>query len=264
MDRATVAPIDGSSPLARGLRPGHDHARTRTRIIPARAGFTPPITLRRPQRTDHPRSRGVYVIVFDPKNSNRGSSPLARGLPWPPKRAAVCARIIPARAGFTRENNERNQRPEDHPRSRGVYPHRYRECVPYRGSSPLARGLPPRRHRRLASQRIIPARAGFTRAGCGCLRSAGDHPRSRGVYDTRVRLSNLPVGSSPLARGLRRAAGRRRRRHRIIPARAGFTEYTCSVLTAGSDHPRSRGVYYPLLSTLKVGRGSSPLARGLH
>ena len=51
---------EGSSPLARGL-PGRDYGHPeRTRIIPARAGFTwkaPRASLGPP---DHPRSRGVY------------------------------------------------------------------------------------------------------------------------------------------------------------------------------------------------------------
>ena len=58
-----TAPIpcgQGSSPLARGLRVhGADH-RLRHGIIPARAGFTAPVTRQLRPATDHPRSRGVY------------------------------------------------------------------------------------------------------------------------------------------------------------------------------------------------------------
>ena len=111
----------GSSPLARGLpRPGVIISRARW-IIPARAGFTEPIS--RPSATvrdhprsrgvycdcgrfvaaqkDHPRSRGVYVAPQKDSRADSGSSPLARGLRqtiWiGPRRL----RIIPARAGFT-------------------------------------------------------------------------------------------------------------------------------------------------------------------
>ena len=50
------------------------------------------------------------------------------------------------------------------------------------GSSPLARGLPPRLISIRRHIRIIPARAGFT--GCAADNPAKhqDHPRSRGVY----------------------------------------------------------------------------------
>ena len=71
------------------------------------------------------------------------------------------------------------------------------------------------------------------------------------------------MGSSPLARGLRRRRARRRCCRRIIPARAGFTDSVGPGCSANWDHPRSRGVY----SSFQVGifsiPGSSPLARGL-
>ena len=49
----------------------------------------------------------------------------------------------------------------------------------------------------------------------------------------------------------------------IIPARAGFTRVGTSASAAGSDHPRSRGVYATTPSTTTWKAGSSPLARGL-
>ena len=50
----------GSSPLARGLRPRSARTPTRTRIIPARAGFTNIEANTYAIWEDHPRSRGVY------------------------------------------------------------------------------------------------------------------------------------------------------------------------------------------------------------
>ena len=50
----------GSSPLARGLHPLDEPAALVGRIIPARAGFTPPFGNRSSSDADHPRSRGVY------------------------------------------------------------------------------------------------------------------------------------------------------------------------------------------------------------
>ena len=71
--------VEGSSPLARGLRQEEEGAGD-VRIIPARAGFTGPGTrpVRRPW--DHPRSRGVYAAVGPSLTCMCGSSPLARGL----------------------------------------------------------------------------------------------------------------------------------------------------------------------------------------
>ena len=71
----------GSSPLARGL-PTEEHTMTAmTRIIPARAGFTPCKPAPGHDDTDHPRSRGVYARSPVRRLRERGSSPLARGLP---------------------------------------------------------------------------------------------------------------------------------------------------------------------------------------
>ena len=70
-------------------------------------------------------------------------------------------------------------------------------------------------------------------------------------------------GSSPLARGLREDQRAHHRRHRIIPARAGFTQQGGATGTVGADHPRSRGVYHVFLSSCSQSAGSSPLARGL-
>ena len=50
-------------------------------------------------------------------------------------------------------------------------------------------------------------------------------------------------GSSPLARGLLVSRQHRGPIVRIIPARAGFTEWSVSSAETGEDHPRSRGVY---------------------
>ena len=90
-----------------------------------------------------------------------------------------------------------------------------------------------------------------------------DHPRSRGVYLTRARITITIAGSSPLARGLRRERGAGRALLRIIPARAGFTHSIAYQYQAAEDHPRSRGVYLQVVGGDSTDYGSSPLARGL-
>ena len=117
----------GSSPLARGLPPDAAADAAALRIIPARAGFTGNVMKETGDEGDHPRSRGVYLAALvlrrrRPGSSplarglpgrgrqqrlRRGSSPLARGLPHPPDRSIDGARIIPARAGFTRDVEHR-------------------------------------------------------------------------------------------------------------------------------------------------------------
>ena len=140
--RLPAHPRQGSSPLARGLL-------SRWPSAPRRS-------------LDHPRSRGVYGLVAVRRCDDEGSSPLARGLPRAPGGGQARGRIIPARAGFTSDDEPRKPDLTDHPRSRGVYSARR-----------IGLNLAPR---------IIPARAGFTVIGGYPSFLAGDHPRSRGVY----------------------------------------------------------------------------------
>mgnify|MGYP001669839845 FL=1 len=194
----------GSSPLARGLHEPVPAAHDLGRIIPARAGFTNGAGCDSRRQWDHPRSRGVYEDLVLGGHGLGGSSPLARGLQTRRTGRPAGGGIIPARAGFTHTPPAPRAAPPDHPRSRGVYGPGFRRVSVYEGSSPLARGLPrPARH--VAVQhRIIPARAGFTCAIRAIPASRGDHPRSRGVYETPNSSAAVFAGSSPLARGLPR------------------------------------------------------------
>ena len=132
------------------------------------------------------------------------------------------------------------------------------------GSSPLARGLLVVPGLFPAPPRIIPARAGFTRAGHAPSTSPMDHPRSRGVYVAAAAGVTRQTGSSPLARGLPDAGDHGERGGRIIPARAGFTPHGSITTGCRTDHPRSRGVYGRKSRAPLGPVGSSPLARGLH
>ena len=111
------------------------------------------------------------------------------------------------------------------------------------GSSPLARGLQAQFLTAGDVLGIIPARAGFTVMAPRTCTPSTDHPRSRGVYQMGTQSFPAIVGSSPLARGLRR----RRRAHSW----------------RSPDHPRSRGVYAVDGYGECAAHGSSPLARGL-
>ena len=205
----------GSSPLARGLLLADTVLQVGLGIIPARAGFTP----RGGQRQLH--------------------------LGW----------IIPARAGFTGRLHTLGAAPPDHPRSRGVYIDQSIAIANDRGSSPLARGLLAAALGMSWRERIIPARAGFTRRGARAGRSPGDHPRSRGVYSWATCGRTASPGSSPLARGLPAPRPRPRRGARIIPARAGFTNRPGGPCSWAWDHPRSRGVYRTVCARSAPARG---------
>ena len=233
----------GSSPLARGLPQVHRLEELVGGIIPARAGFTegPPAAV--PARRDHPRSRGVYRPQRQALHQRGGSSPLARGLHPAGPGLLGAGGIIPARAGFTPCCGPTPTRSWDHPRSRGVYTGARVPVCPPTGSSPLARGLRERPWEPRGRPRIIPARAGFTRARRRGSCRRRDHPRSRGVYATGSSKPGGSAGSSPLARGLQGGPALCWAGTRIIPARAGFTSSRAHSPGSQRDHPRSRGVY---------------------
>ena len=215
--------VEGSSPLARGLR-----------IVDK---IKPALT------RDHPRSRGVYPSPAAIATPAPGSSPLARGLRRPGSRSRGFVRIIPARAGFTVRGPLQRRSHEDHPRSRGVYAPPLQFPTVDAGSSPLARGLHPSVGRRRHHE--------------------GDHPRSRGVYGSQIHTWATMSGSSPLARGLLLLVNIAVCCIGIIPARAGFTRHHGWRRIHRPDHPRSRGVYRLTLRPGVRMSGSSPLARGL-
>ena len=116
-----TASIEGSSPLARGLRDVWRCGRPGSRIIPARAGFTDTDSHSGDGPPDHPRSRGVYASKELWSKVAAGSSPLARGLLAVAGGDGQHRGIIPARAGFTLPTAPGATGSPDHPRSRGVY-----------------------------------------------------------------------------------------------------------------------------------------------
>ena len=255
--------LPGSSPLARGLHLIAGLQRRQLRIIPARAGFTLFLSGPRAFCWDHPRSRGVYSRVSCGAAADGGSSPLARGLLFWMRIMGRGKRIIPARAGFTMGHSTLTPQTRDHPRSRGVYWYCTVEGRWGLGSSPLARGLRGDATVSGNSDRIIPARAGFTPRPTRRWDGARDHPRSRGVYSAPLPRLPCVLGSSPLARGLQPHRLDANSSGGIIPARAGFTWTMTALSLLAGDHPRSRGVYRQGEDDRVEVEGSSPLAWGL-
>ena len=115
-----VSSTPGSSPLARGARPGDYSGGVEEGIIPARAGSTPGGRRLPAGGWDHPRSRGEHIPTKGAKAMAEGSSPLARGAPdwkcWQYRSVG------------------------DHPRSRGEHMLMVSRGKRQEGSSPLARG----------------------------------------------------------------------------------------------------------------------------
>ena len=159
------AVMSGSSPRVRGkLLQGLDHLR-RARLIPARAGKTALDNLALAHRRAHPRACGENAQVYNDILPGGGSSPRVRGKQDMGRDVPVGNRLIPARAGKTTRRLRRPHQGAAHPRACG-------ENASDRSTSPSARGSSPRvRGKRVLGAeeavraRLIPARAGKTRAG---------------------------------------------------------------------------------------------------
>ena len=114
-------PRPGSSPLSRGILLTLLPWLGLGGIIPALAGNTGLLHAPRQGRTDHPRSRGEYVIGAAIGVAIAGSSPLSRGIRWLAHQGLGSTRIIPALAGNTDGRRHATGVVSDHPRSRGEY-----------------------------------------------------------------------------------------------------------------------------------------------
>ena len=172
---------------------------------------------------DHPRTRGVYGEEEGLQCCDQGSSPHTRGLLKTLNNIRGLGRIIPAHAGFTHATGvytgsrygssphtrglpdmplSRTCLRADHPRTRGVYSRTSCKSPRAGGSSPHTRGLPHKITWRLYRRGIIPAHAGFTKLAEQEVDTFKDHPRTRGVYRSGVRVWRRGRGSSPHTRGL--------------------------------------------------------------
>ena len=222
---SSAAANAGSSPLARGTRAPGGGRGLPLRLIPARAGNT--CSSPRHPRTipAHPRSRGEHVPARTVVEIVIGSSPLARGTLAGFGVDDVGVRLIPARAGNTCAELVPEPEPAAHPRSRGEHRASVTSARRFAGSSPLARGTQVAKALRAPARRLIPARAGNTRAIHHWHEGAPAHPRSRGEHYPLPTHILTPGGSSPLARGTPTIAVFLVAICRLIPARAGNTRY---------------------------------------
>ena len=174
----------GSSPLARGKRPGREASHASIGLIPARAGKTTTTRATRSRSKAHPRSRGENAALSPSCTSVVGSSPLARGKRRSCQSGANERRLIPARAGKTLHGGPIRGDLQAHPRSRGENWGIWGRVHNSSGSSPLARGKPAISQSDGRVARLIPARAGKTStASRWPTRRRGSSPLARGKLD---------------------------------------------------------------------------------
>ena len=172
---------DGSSPRVRGKRGVECSAADAARIIPARAGQTSVMAASAVCRTDHPRACGANGGRGYDRHGQRGSSPRVRGKRWLVGSIASAVRIIPARAGQTAVGDTIGTGNVDHPRACGANGGWWGQLHLLYGSSPRVRGKLFADTDANRKRRIIPARAGQTRAVSRYRPSRPDHPRACGA-----------------------------------------------------------------------------------
>ena len=116
----------------------------------------------------------------------------------------------------------------------------------------------------MGHDRIIPARAGQTRGRTAAANWRTDHPRACGANVPSGSQNIAQTGSSPRVRGKLDDVGITGAIPRIIPARAGQTNWHEYSSLSYSDHPRACGANSSLLFDGFSCAGSSPRVRGKH
>ena len=254
----------GSSPLTRGKLGLAVVAVGALGLIPAHAGKTRRRSPRALGRAAHPRSRGEN----DPSRRQRlqphGSSPLTRGKLRGDELVGILSRPIPAHAGKTPAPCGRTRSGPAHPRSRGENDVSTGKQRRYVGSSPLTRGKRDLPLSESLAEGLIPAHAGKTSGRPSPTGAAAAHPRSRGENANSGRPAVSFAGSSPLTRGKRADDALRLSNPGLIPAHAGKTLRSGSLIGRTTAHPRSRGENHWMPHPIDPSRGSSPLTRGKH
>ena len=231
----------GSSPHARGALVHVLVKGLADGIIPACAGSTRLWESSHDLHRDHPRMRGEHFDRAAIAHKDIGSSPHARGALRARRRRPFEMGIIPACAGSTVALSGQKMPSQDHPRMRGEHRAPVSMSRAPSGSSPHARGALPNARLSVIRRGIIPACAGSTTRTRSCARCAGDHPRMRGEHASASWSVVVLLGSSPHARGARRALRDGGRGAGIIPACAGSTLFVSPPVSVNRDHPRMRG-----------------------
>ena len=174
------------------------------------------------------------------------------------------ARITPARAGKTHQNESYVGGGQDHPRSCGKDKTIFPKEDGKPGSPPLVRERPLDIAVAFDRAGITPARAGKTNVGGNSTVTGKDHPRSCGKDAFSLIAVTFLSGSPPLVRERRFAGSGLSLNVRITPARAGKTQVYSIEDDMTQDHPRSCGKDVLLRELASKPWGSPPLVRERH
>ena len=172
------------------------------------------------------------------------------------------ARLIPARAGKTCTVSSSGTVFAAHPRAGGENFAPGTGGNGQTGSSPRGRGKPSATHSTPSALRLIPARAGKTRAVAPSSPSPGAHPRAGGENSGSRRGFARLLGSSPRGRGKLAVVLAAAHGCGLIPARAGKTAVEVLPVVDLRAHPRAGGENFVECRPGFCRSGSSPRGRG--
>ena len=254
----------GSSPRVRGGRRGCAPSVRSRGLIPASAGRTRCRIRVVERRWAHPRECGADRCSPLPPLIMDGSSPRVRGGQVFAIASANNGRLIPASAGRTQHVDGGAGACTAHPRECGADGYRRLKSASASGSSPRVRGGRLGLRCRVGVARLIPASAGRTVLRPRSRKWATAHPRECGADRHSSSGSPTVRGSSPRVRGGRNMWTRWRAGGGLIPASAGRTPTSASVVGHPWAHPRECGADSVSTFIHSPGAGSSPRVRGGH
>ena len=254
----------------------------RARLIPARAGKTIGRLAPSSLTQAHPRAGGENERRRSRRRGRPGSSPRGRGKRIADLVEVIAERLIPARAGKTKNARRPCQGRWAHPRAGGENQERTAPMPGPMGSSPRGRGKRPSTKKDPRPYGLIPARAGKTHGLVTKASSKPAHPRAGGENPGAWWLPVVAGGSSPRGRGKPSVSGdghflsgsspRGRGKlanavpgasgKRLIPARAGKTGPRAGQRSREAAHPRAGGENALAAVGVEPVEGSSPRGRG--
>ena len=172
------------------------------------------------------------------------------------------ARITPACAGKSRQQNRVLKSLGDHPRVCGEKFIAPQVFMSNTGSPPRVQGKGSASWTVNRKQRITPACAGKRIVRIDYAPRVEDHPRVCGEKFFVALKQAMMLGSPPRVRGKVKKGKKRYIIDRITPACAGKRHFASSAVALTGDHPRVCGEKYFQAVYDCLNRGSPPRVRG--
>ena len=140
------------------------------------------MTARKDIPREHPRLRGEYFGYLMSRFYCEGTPPHARGIQTRLNSFENLVGNTPAGAGNTQDVPTKSTSSQEHPRLRGEYSGSPKVCAFWRGTPPLARGIPKSGTYCDVVQGNTPVCAGNKPIPFTKKSTVQDHPRLRGEY----------------------------------------------------------------------------------